>query len=546
MTVKSAGVTRAAPPETNGVPVTLTYTNAQAHAVFVAGNFNDWNKTSHPLRADGHGVWTCTLHLSAGVYNGYKFIVDGQWQPDPANTEKANDGFGGYNSVVFVPPSTPVDTADPTFLPATEHHDAAQRVFVVESARVLAWYWNRAEPKVGEVRYEVHQEADGKWRWVVRWLDHGGATWRTATVVYPTELLDEGATFYREVFRQLAGKYLSAPVGKPAILLGDAYWRGADQAGSRRLAGVLQATKLTVAPAEHLPPDRMAEIGGLLTHAALPGLAGMLTLDAQLLARGAAWLCLAETQSGAPADDLLWAPALFLAGRERAANYLWQGHEPPHSAAAEWWALLSRQPTAQQAFTFGAEETHRRQAVPFLAYCAQLDVDDVAVLARVLPAYASQPAEFLNECYEMAPFLVGSGGVAAGHETAAAGFIARQDWLKALTALGKLLPGETNQLASVETAQRAEQAPDEDVGDPRLIGFKEALPVIRLGSPFRARLDAGGQRECRGFAPVRLGNERRPTSVAVLLSRNDAGRTGIRQTLCRNGAQGAPGNGAVL
>lgn len=47
--------------------------------VFVAGTFNNWSATSHPMKRttrDGH--WVLDLDLPPGRYE-YKFIVDGQW-----------------------------------------------------------------------------------------------------------------------------------------------------------------------------------------------------------------------------------------------------------------------------------------------------------------------------------------------------------------------------------------------------------------------------------------------------------------------------------
>jgi len=73
-----------------------------AGAVFVAGEFNDWNPTSDRLAdGDGDGVFTATLPLAAGRFQ-YKFVVDGNWLVDPAAIETADDGFGGQNSVLTV------------------------------------------------------------------------------------------------------------------------------------------------------------------------------------------------------------------------------------------------------------------------------------------------------------------------------------------------------------------------------------------------------------------------------------------------------------
>jgi len=50
----------------------------EAKEVFVAGTFNDWNPTSHPLKRTGDGHWALTLDLPPGRYE-YKFVIDGQW-----------------------------------------------------------------------------------------------------------------------------------------------------------------------------------------------------------------------------------------------------------------------------------------------------------------------------------------------------------------------------------------------------------------------------------------------------------------------------------
>jgi beta-lactamase regulating signal transducer with metallopeptidase domain/peroxiredoxin len=54
--------------------------------VHLAGTFNDWNTSSHPLEdADGDGVYTADVELKAGPCR-YKFLVDGAyWTHDPAS-----------------------------------------------------------------------------------------------------------------------------------------------------------------------------------------------------------------------------------------------------------------------------------------------------------------------------------------------------------------------------------------------------------------------------------------------------------------------------
>ncbi len=74
-----------------------------ATQVTLAGTFNQWNPSAHPMKREGE-VFVTELLLPAGVYQ-YKFVVNGNtWYPDPKNPEKTPDGFGGWNSVLQVGP----------------------------------------------------------------------------------------------------------------------------------------------------------------------------------------------------------------------------------------------------------------------------------------------------------------------------------------------------------------------------------------------------------------------------------------------------------
>ncbi len=74
----------------------------EAEAVCVTGDFTDWSVEGVPLRAEGDGHWRIELPLAAGCYE-YKFIVDGEWLPDPENPEKTQNSYGQLNSVLVVP-----------------------------------------------------------------------------------------------------------------------------------------------------------------------------------------------------------------------------------------------------------------------------------------------------------------------------------------------------------------------------------------------------------------------------------------------------------
>ncbi len=92
-----------APTTASPIPVTFTYENPKARAVYLAGDFNRWNAFALPMQKDSSGVWTITVPLVPGRVQ-YKFVVDGVWVADPSNPEKGVLGPGGPSSVRMVSP----------------------------------------------------------------------------------------------------------------------------------------------------------------------------------------------------------------------------------------------------------------------------------------------------------------------------------------------------------------------------------------------------------------------------------------------------------
>jgi hypothetical protein len=81
--------------------VHLVFYAPSAHAVAVAGSFNDWSPVAAPLARVNGGVWTITLTLPAGQHQ-YAFVVDGKrWEVDPS-APAVDDGLGRRNSVLDV------------------------------------------------------------------------------------------------------------------------------------------------------------------------------------------------------------------------------------------------------------------------------------------------------------------------------------------------------------------------------------------------------------------------------------------------------------
>jgi hypothetical protein len=82
--------------------ILFSYFDPAAREVMVAGDFNDWHPSErHKLVRDQSGIWKLRVPLDAGKYR-YKFVVDGQWQEDPANPRQETDKFGRNNSVLDV------------------------------------------------------------------------------------------------------------------------------------------------------------------------------------------------------------------------------------------------------------------------------------------------------------------------------------------------------------------------------------------------------------------------------------------------------------
>ena len=87
--------------------VTLEFDAPDADKVGLIGDFNQWGKKEVPIRAARlDGKWTFELSLAPGRYQ-YAFEVNGKkWLPDPRAKGIIPDGFGGINSVMYIPAKT--------------------------------------------------------------------------------------------------------------------------------------------------------------------------------------------------------------------------------------------------------------------------------------------------------------------------------------------------------------------------------------------------------------------------------------------------------
>ncbi len=72
-----------------------------AKKVCIAGQFNDWNTKSLPMKKGRDGTWKIKLKLPRGKCE-YKYFVDGSWAQDISGAERVPNPFGTSNCVIYV------------------------------------------------------------------------------------------------------------------------------------------------------------------------------------------------------------------------------------------------------------------------------------------------------------------------------------------------------------------------------------------------------------------------------------------------------------
>ena len=89
-------------PTVTPVGVRFVLDRPGARGVALAGTFNRWSVSSHPLSRDAGGWWSVVVPLPPGEHH-FMFVVDGtEWTTPPFADEYADDGFGAKNGVVVV------------------------------------------------------------------------------------------------------------------------------------------------------------------------------------------------------------------------------------------------------------------------------------------------------------------------------------------------------------------------------------------------------------------------------------------------------------
>ncbi len=77
-----------------------------ANDLHLVGDFNDWDRTSHPLELDREGNWTITLDLPCGKGYQFRYLCDEQcWFSDNQPDAYVNNQYGSQNCVLITDPS---------------------------------------------------------------------------------------------------------------------------------------------------------------------------------------------------------------------------------------------------------------------------------------------------------------------------------------------------------------------------------------------------------------------------------------------------------
>src|SRR6266850_786112 len=85
----------------NTKPVGFLCWAPEAKSVRLAGDFNDWDPESNPMRRMPDGAWRLDLPLAHGHHH-YLFLIDGKATLDPRAQGTARDHKGEKVSLVSV------------------------------------------------------------------------------------------------------------------------------------------------------------------------------------------------------------------------------------------------------------------------------------------------------------------------------------------------------------------------------------------------------------------------------------------------------------
>ena len=82
-------------------PINFICLAPEAKQVFLIGDFNQWNLTSHPMKRNVDGSWHLPVSLGHGGHH-YQFLIDGERKNDPRAQGLARNAAGEKVSMLMV------------------------------------------------------------------------------------------------------------------------------------------------------------------------------------------------------------------------------------------------------------------------------------------------------------------------------------------------------------------------------------------------------------------------------------------------------------
>jgi 1,4-alpha-glucan branching enzyme len=77
------------------------FSASESKAVYLAGDFNNWESQATPLKRNKRGIWKTSINLKPGRYE-YRFIADGNWENDSSCCGCVPNGLASMNCVKIV------------------------------------------------------------------------------------------------------------------------------------------------------------------------------------------------------------------------------------------------------------------------------------------------------------------------------------------------------------------------------------------------------------------------------------------------------------
>jgi 1,4-alpha-glucan branching enzyme len=75
-----------------------------ADMIYLVGDFNEWNHSSHPFQRGRDGTWTLTIDLEVGQSYQCRYRRDGEWMNDNQADGYVGNPHGSDNFLVVTDP----------------------------------------------------------------------------------------------------------------------------------------------------------------------------------------------------------------------------------------------------------------------------------------------------------------------------------------------------------------------------------------------------------------------------------------------------------